>query len=228
MNDITYFYQSIVGLQSGRALGCEILIRSLGALVQSAETFSPPFFMEHLEQLTDKKIKAVKLVAQQPNQWVFINFSRCEVAHHLFKGCIKKLSKHLNKIQIVIEITECNADYNVEAFKHNIAKLRTSGFQTAIDDFGTGSSNVESLNIVKPDFVKLDISFIRKASSSELNAIKLYQLVDLIRHRGHKVVIEGVETKDELIIARKSRAEFAQGFYFHRPESIKADQYLTN
>lgn len=221
MNDITYFYQSIVGLQSGRALGCEILIRSLGGLDQSAEVFSPAFFMNHLEQLTDKKINAVKLIAQQPNQWVFINFSRCEVAHHLFNGCMKKISKLLNQIQIVIEITECNADYNVEAFKFNVSNLRTNGFQTAIDDFGTGSSNVDSLKVVKPDFVKLDISFIRKASSSEADAIKLYQLVDLIRHRGHKVVIEGVETKSELMIARKSRAEFAQGFYFHRPESIK-------
>lgn len=221
MNDITYFYQSIVGLQSGRALGCEILIRSLGGLDQSAEVFSPAFFMNHLEQLTDKKINAVKLIAQQPNQWVFINFSRCEVAHHLFNGCMKKISKLLNQIQIVIEITECNADYNVEAFKFNVSNLRTNGFQTAIDDFGTGSSNVDSLKVVKPDFAKLDISFIRKASSSEADAIKLYQLVDLIRHRGHKVVIEGVETKSELMIARKSRAEFAQGFYFHRPESIK-------
>lgn len=226
MDEYGYYFQAIVGLQSGKHLACELLIRRTKNLELPVSQLTPSFFMENLEALTNKKIDTIRGLSEQRNQWVFLNFSRCEISHLSFNLCRKRLSKLLQHTQIVIEVTECGANYNTEVFKKNLAILKNNGFQIAVDDFGVGSSDIESLKLLDPEFVKLDISLIRKATLSEVNAIKFYQLVDLIRHRGHKVVIEGIETKKELLIAKKTRAEFAQGYIFHKPEPVELGSVL--
>ena len=220
MNNVSYYSQSIVGLQSGKVLACELLIRRQLTVVQNSKPFSSNFFIDNLVELTNLKITAVKKIAEQRNVWVFMNFSRCEIANISFNLCSNQLSKLLAHTQIVIEVTECEAKHNEVIFEKNLANLKKHGFQIAIDDYGVGLSNIESLNSINPDFVKLDISLIQKATTSKANAIKFYRLVDLIRNRGHKVVIEGIETKEQLLIAKKTRAELAQGYLYHHPERI--------
>lgn len=221
MNNVSYYSQSIVGLQSGKVLACELLLRPKTTIVSNRKPFSTDFFTDNLVELTNLKITAVKMIGQQRNLWVFINYSRCEIANLSFNLCSNRLSKLLAHTQIVIEVTECEAKHNEVIFKKNLANLKKQGFQIAIDDYGVGLSNIESLNSINPDFVKLDISLIQKATTSKANAIKFYRLVDLIRNRGHKVVIEGIETKEQLLIAKKTRAELAQGFFYHHPDRIR-------
>lgn len=220
MIEYGYHFQAIVGLQSGKPLACELLLRKDPRTERSTATHSSDFYTENLVTLTNTKIKAIEALSKQHNQWIFLNFTRCEISHLSFNLCRKRLSKLLPQIQLVIEVTECGGQYNKAIFEKNLLILKKNGFQIAIDNFGAPNVDIELLKLLEPDFVKLDISLIRNATHSEENAIKFYQLVDLIRHRGHKVVIVGIETKKELLIAQKTRAEFAQGFHYHSPEPV--------
>lgn len=225
MDDFHYHFQFIVGLQSQTALACELLLRS--KLKFNPATVNSFFFTSNLKSLLSKKMEAMNHLNCIETQWVFINFSKSEISHVDFYYCQAQMASLLADRQIVIEITECNASYNEDIFYKNMTTLKESGFSIAVDDFGTGSHTKHALRSIKPDFVKLDMSLIRGATHSTSKEIAFFRLTDLLRHQGYKVVIEGIETEKQLVIAKKSRAEFGQGFLFHKPESPFIDQIYT-
>uniref|UniRef100_UPI0038B39935 EAL domain-containing protein n=1 Tax=Staphylococcus aureus TaxID=1280 RepID=UPI0038B39935 len=42
-------------------------------------------------------------------------------------------------------------------------------------------------------------------------------MIRLIRNRGHKILIEGVETEEQLRLVRQMEIDYAQGYYIGRP-----------
>lgn len=226
MDDFHYHFQSIVGLQSETALACELLLRSKEKF--DPATINPLFFTSNLKSLTAKKIEAMNYLNRIETQWVFVNFSKSEIGHEDFYYCQAVMASLLADRQIVIEVTECNASYNEAIFYENITILKANGFGIAIDDFGTGSSTKHTLRNIKPDFVKLDMSLIRSATHSTSKEVAFFRLTDLLRHQGYKVVIEGIETEKQLAIAKKSRAEFGQGFFFTNQKSHSQIRFILS
>lgn len=45
----------------------------------------------------------------------------------------------------------------------------------------------------------------------------LQDMIRLIRNRGHKILIEGVETEEQLRLVRQMEIDYAQGYYIGRP-----------
>ncbi len=87
----------------------------------------------------------------------------------------------------------------------------------AVDDFGAGQSNLDRLlGDLRPDLVKLDGELIRAISHGTEQLI-LPKLVSLLHQAGMLVVVEGVETTEELILAVESNVDFAQGYLLGRP-----------
>jgi hypothetical protein len=98
---------------------------------------------------------------------------------------------------------------------------RAHGFLIAVDDFGAGQSNLDRLFRIRPDLVTLDGELIRATSPGNEQPI-LPKLVSLLQQAGMLVVVEGVETTDELILAVESNVDFAQGFLLGRPAAEAA------
>lgn len=220
MLKLTYQYQEIVSLQSQSPVAVELLLRVHPAENQLETLTNPKFFSKNLIELSFLKSEYSEKVLSTRNIWIFINFSKNQISQEHFKHAIFILLPFLKKTNVIIEVTECNAPYNSTLFNKNIKELKTAGFQLAVDDFGTGSSNFKALKLIEPDFVKLDISLIKDATTSKSKEISFYRLVDTLRHSGYKVVIEGIESNKELRIAKRTRAELGQGYFFHCPESV--------
>ena len=67
--------------------------------------------------------------------------------------------------------------------------------------------------------VKLDRSLTVRLSTSK-DILSFMKSVIYACHKfGKQVVIEGVETEDDLKAIRKTSADFIQGYYFYRPLS---------
>jgi hypothetical protein len=96
------------------------------------------------------------------------------------------------------------------------ALYREHGFLIAVDDFGAGQSNLDRLLRIRPDIVKLDGELIRATGHGTEQPI-LPKLVSLLHQAGMLVVVEGVETTEELILAVESNVDFAQGYLLGRP-----------
>ncbi|MCB2015871.1 MAG: bifunctional diguanylate cyclase/phosphodiesterase [Sphingobium sp.] len=95
--------------------------------------------------------------------------------------------------------------------------LRRKGVRIAIDDFGTGFSNLVRLKDLPVDRVKVDRSLVRDIAISEEARSVCAAVVALVQGVGLDIVIEGVESEDQLEILRVMGCTIFQGFHFSRP-----------
>ncbi|HTO32567.1 MAG TPA: GGDEF and EAL domain-containing protein [Pararhizobium sp.] len=99
-----------------------------------------------------------------------------------------------------------------------ISDLKTLGIRIWLDDFGTGFAGLSWLRLIDFDTVKIDRSFLHDTSSPRGKAM-LRDIVGLVRNRGHKILVEGVETDEQLKLMREFGIDQVQGFHVGRPAS---------
>ena len=119
--------------------------------------------------------------------------------------------------QIQLEITETADPSTRHIILRNMGKLIDAGFHFALDDFGTGRSNLDYFVVMPVSIVKFDYKlthwFFESARSKEV----VLSAVEMIKRMGLPVVMEGVETKEELDTMIEIGASYIQGFYFSKP-----------
>jgi hypothetical protein len=125
--------------------------------------------------------------------------------------------------RIVVEILETSA-YDECRLAEAVACFRDLGCLVAIDDFGAGHSNFERIWRIRPDIVKLDRSMVEQASEDPLVRRILPGLVSLLHEAECLVVLEGIETEEQALVAMESDADFVQGYYFAEP-SVKPHDF---
>ena len=111
--------------------------------------------------------------------------------------------------------------------KKNMDELRKFGCSFSMDDFGTGYSNLS--RIAKADFemIKIDKSllwpcFKDDGTNGTHNAkILLENMISMLIQIGRKIVVEGIETKEQFEYLESLGISYAQGFYFSKPLSEK-------
>ena len=84
-------------------------------------------------------------------------------------------------------------------------------------DIGTGYSGVSSIDRLRPDFLKVDISLVRRIDASLIQQDVLSSLVSIGRRAGAEVIAEGIESPRELEYLRGHGARYGQGFLFSGP-----------
>jgi EAL domain-containing protein (putative c-di-GMP-specific phosphodiesterase class I) len=121
-----------------------------------------------------------------------------------------------------IEVTEsCFMDEPV-VVRNLLGRLQAGGVTIAIDDFGTGYSSLSYLDSLPVDMVKIDRSFVTHITEDERKLKLMRGIVNLSRELGMVVVLEGVETKEQIaLINEYGFADLIQGFVFSRPVSAQ-------
>ncbi|MGC9494070.1 EAL domain-containing protein, partial [Vibrio genomosp. F10] len=120
--------------------------------------------------------------------------------------------------QIVMEIIEINAN-NELLFVEAIKKLSSAGYRIAIDDFGACASTSERVTDVHPDIVKIDRELLLAYMDGD--AKRLDEGIALARSIGAEVIIEGIETYEQLEAMTKLDLDMFQGFYLATPKPIR-------
>ncbi len=118
--------------------------------------------------------------------------------------------------RVVVEIVEGvipDSGLLTEAVKF----YRDAGCVVAIDDFGAEASDIERMWHVCPDIVKLDSKIIAAAEFNHRARRILGATVALIHEAGSLALLEGVENRNQAMIALDSHADMVQGFYFAKP-----------
>lgn len=129
----------------------------------------------------------------------------------------------LDASRLHLEVTEsCLMDepLKVQAI---LRELRGLGITIAIDDFGTGYSSLSYLDVLPVDIIKIDRSFVRNIREDSRRFKLLRGTADLARALGLRIVVEGVETADQLqLITEHNCADLIQGFVFAAPMPASA------
>ena len=73
--------------------------------------------------------------------------------------------------------------------------------------------------------MKIDRSFLHDCGVPRGKAM-LQDIIGLVRNRGHKILVEGVETDEQMALMREFGIDQVQGFHVGRP--APAESFRTN
>lgn len=108
-------------------------------------------------------------------------------------------------------------DHRTPEMDKVLSKIRRAGIRIDLDDFGSGHSSVVAVQSVQPDRVKIDRMLIRPLLQNPAQIHILEALVRIARLENCGVVIEGIETQDQLDAIKCLDCEVVQGFLLGRP-----------
>ena len=235
-NELFLVYQPKVFSNSHYIDGLETLLRwnhpKYGYL-------SPAVFVPILEKY-DRMVKVtdwiIDRVCQQIASWKSEEISFKQVAINIPGGYVtsplllkvftEKLREHgLQPSQIELEITENSFVENMEEAMRAVGKLRKEGFSVALDDFGTGVSSLSYLKEMPISTLKIDKSFIDDVPVSSKDSAIISAIIALGESLDLNVVIEGVETKEQVnFLKNTSENPVIQGYFFAKP--MKPDDLI--
>lgn len=119
--------------------------------------------------------------------------------------------------RFVIEITETAATAATPDVLARLAALREMGFRIALDDFGTGHCGFNYLKTLPIDSIKIDRSYVQSLGHDPVASVFVSALTEIARIQGITIVAEGIETEEELVLARTAGCDRFQGYHIARP-----------
>lgn len=156
---------------------------------------------------------------------VSVNLSAVDLGRPDIVNVIRKAleTSGLPPERLQVEVTETVFVKDIDKATEILHHLRDLGVKTALDDFGTGYSSLSYLTRLPLDKVKIDKSFIEEIGKNDKTDILFSATVQLAKNVGFQVVVEGVETAEQLeAINRIAKVDLIQGYYFGKPVSTSA------
>ncbi|MGK7895580.1 MAG: EAL domain-containing protein [Xenococcus sp. (in: cyanobacteria)] len=230
--ELQLYYQPQINIRTGDIQGMEALIRwqhpKLGLI--SPDKFIPIAEKTGLILTIDEWV--LRTACQQNKAWQQAGFSPMKVAVNLsarqfqqphLPQLVAQLLKEtqLDPHFLEIEVTETALVENVELARHNLKQLRQLGTQIAMDDFGTGYSSLSYLKEFPFHTLKIDAEFVKnlRENSQEIGIISVIMMLGEVLNL--KVIVEGVETSEQMELLKQLQCEEMQGYLFCRPLNLQ-------
>jgi EAL domain-containing protein (putative c-di-GMP-specific phosphodiesterase class I) len=120
--------------------------------------------------------------------------------------------------RLVVELLEhWAADVEPTLLLEGLERLRSAGIRVALDDVGAGVSNLGLILMTSPSLLKVDSSLVQGVATSAPRSAALRAVRILAREIGAEIVVEGVETEEDLAKVRELEIPLGQGFLLARP-----------
>ncbi len=120
-----------------------------------------------------------------------------------------------------VEISEQQFIGDPSYLKEHTAALKKAGVLVAIDDVGFGRSSLESLILLEPDVVKVDIKYVSGISMDLQKQRLLRRLIGVVQALGAELIAEGVETREDLEMVKSMGVKYAQGYLWGCPVPVE-------
>lgn len=120
------------------------------------------------------------------------------------------------KERICFEITETVLSEDLNQTSNIISMLHKNNITVAIDDFGTGYSSLGYLKKLNADKLKIDMIFIRDYPEKDDGSI-IKAIAQLSHEMGVKVIVEGIETEEQLSFLIDLGCQEFQGYLSSKP-----------
>lgn len=139
-------------------------------------------------------------------------------------GLVEKY--HIHPSRLKLEITETIFMTEKERQLEIINSLKEYGFLVEIDDFGSGYSSLNMLKEVPADILKMDMAFLSMDKNVTRGRKIVNTIITLAKALGMLVIIEGVETQEQMEYLRGTGADYLQGYFFDKPLPVKRFEEL--
>jgi len=153
---------------------------------------------------------------------ISINLSANSLNHETFVDDLFAIFKQANigLDRIELEITE-NALIHSDSAIRELDRLADYGFTVCLDDFGAGYSSLGYLLRLPLNTIKIDRAFVSHLVDNNNAQIVLEGIIHMGTKLGKEMIVEGVETEQQLAVVKKMGVNVIQGFYFFKPLTIE-------
>ena len=224
--EITFWLQPQYRVSTRKVVGAEALARWTRA---DGSRVSPVLFVPILEKynlVTQLDVYIWESICRWLRSWidrgrtpvpVSVNISQLDIfaldVPDCFEGLLKKYD--LSPKYLKLELTESAYVDDTGTVRDAVGRLRRMGFMVLMDDFGSGYSSLNMLRNIEVDVIKLDAQFLRIKSGEEQKGINILEsIVNMTRNLATPIIVEGVETLDQVRFLSDMGCRYMQGFYF--------------
>ena len=227
-DELLVYYQPQVDLLTNQITGVEALIRWRHP---RRGMISPGIFIPLAEKnasIDDIGEWVLRTACLQNKKWqdmglphieMAVNISAVQMIKADIEERIKKIIEEtgLDPKYIELEITESIAIKEIDCVIDILNKLKKTGVSIAIDDFGTEYSSLSRLKLLPIDRIKIDKQFIDGIESNEKDRAIITVIINLAKSLDLNVLVEGVESKEQLDFVKEKKCDVVQGYYYYKP-----------
>ncbi|HXL84010.1 MAG TPA: EAL domain-containing protein [Casimicrobiaceae bacterium] len=216
------YYQPLINLKTHRIGTCEALLRwphPTRGMVPPVEFIQVAEEMGLIVEIGNWVLHqaCAECMKWPDNVRVAVNLSPIQFR----RGDVVAVIRHalaasgLPANRLEIEITESSLLEDTEATRATLQELRDFGVRISLDDFGTGHSSLSYLHNFPLHKVKIDRSFLEGIEANGRSFTLLSGVARLSAELGMCVVVEGIETEEQLaLVTREKNIDEAQGYLF--------------
>jgi diguanylate cyclase (GGDEF)-like protein len=219
------YYQPLFNLKTRRILACEALLRWPH---RERGMISPGEFMlvaEEMGLIVEIGNQVLYRACLECRRWpgdtaVAVNLSLIQFDRSNVPAVVRETlaATNLPAHRLEIEITESTLLRDTKRTRADLNQLAELGVKISLDDFGTGYSSLSSLHSLPLHKVKIDQSFLQGLGNDERRVTLLRGITRLSAQLGLRVVVEGVETEEQLaLLAAEDSIDEVQGYLLGRP-----------
>ncbi|CQR46214.1 Putative cyclic di-GMP phosphodiesterase YliE [Paraliobacillus sp. PM-2] len=221
-----HYFQPIFNINGQKVIGYEVLLRT-SLFPNPVYTFQAAKEVKRLYELDSKSIKKAittyysSAIATE-KLFLFINVFPSSIVNEAFDHFLEHLLRdnQIRKDQLVLEISESELIEDPPLFRMHIERLKQQGFHFALDDVGKGYANFDMMIDLEPNYIKLDrlFSYQLDQSKKKQNLIRFF--LQYCKENDIKLILEGLETEEELQVAKAVGITYVQGFLLGKPAPI--------
>jgi len=219
-------FQPIVDIHTGEIFGVEALLRGTDTLgYASIFSFFDSLYTDGVLytfdlQLREKVVERFCTISGYENLKLFYNLDNrlLEMADFSKGNTSQILQRYsLDSKAVVFELSERNEIVDNTNFTRLMHHYEHEGFCVAIDDFGIGQSGYKLLYHCTPNIIKIDRFFLTAIDKDPKKKLLVRHIVQLATLMGCRVIAEGVENEQELIVCKEVGCHMVQGYFVQRP-----------
>jgi len=226
--EMTLHYQPCLELATGRVVGMEALLRwqrpDLGLL--EPKDFIP--LADFTGALLSIGPWVLETACRQGQVWqrrgsrglrVMVNLAAHELQQETLVVHVEKAlaASGLDPDSLHLEVPEGYAMQDLDRAVETLRALRAVGVHLAIDGFGAGFSSLAHLRRLPVDALKIDLSFVRGATTDRDDASVVTAVIAVAHSLGLRVVAQGVETEEQVALLRSLKCDEVQGYLWSPP-----------
>lgn len=234
-NSFYMVYQPLYNIKTGKYDRAEALVR----LVDEDLGYIPPDeFVKVAEQdglmhyLGDSVLNSVMRFIHDVDvrslgvEKVNINLSPSQCSSSEFAKYLKELLDRyeINPSLLCFEVTETMEFNDIVSVTNLIKDLHEMNSSIALDDFGTGYSNLVNVISLGFDEIKIDKSILWNANEENHGDVLMAKIIEMVKQVERDVVVEGVETREQLEKLVELGCNYCQGFLFSKP--LSENEYI--
>ena len=220
-------YQPLFNLKTRSIPTCEALLRwphPARGMVPAAE-FIP--VAEEMGIIVEIGKQVLNKACLECLKWpggtsVAVNLSSMQFSRSNVPALVRDVlaATNFSPSRLEIEITESTLLQDTKRTRDQLHQLERLGVKISLDDFGTAYSSLSYLHSFPFHKVKIDQSFLRGLGDDERRVTLLRGMTRLSAQLGLHVVVEGVETEEQLeLLLSDDSIDEAQGYLLCRPMS---------